>query len=290
MAGQHNPPGFGAALLKELGIPATKSRLMFLDVWFANEGNNGPPGANGVNNPLNVSPGGHVANYATQAEGVKATANVLRQSNFASVLAVLRKPGVSPAAIAATVENSPWASSHYGAHKTSGGWVGGHLVSSFLGPTVHQPGITDAVGLATHYAVHPVSGLQVTGTAAKNAVTKPLDKIAMYILYGAAVLGGGFMMVIALILVGADIGIARGVQKNSAYKLGAGAVGYRKRKQQEEDEAAYRQRSYRTSREGGTTKVRVVALGPNATKTDEKMLAKARNEEAVNAFFNNEPE
>ena len=204
----HDPPGFAQLLLQKLGIQPTQAKVTFLNWWFDNEGNNGPPGNNGVNNPLNVSPGGSVANYNSPDEGATATAAVLQQSNFSQILAAFQNPNATGAQLAAAVETSPWASSHYGAYDSQGNYVGGHLIQPYL-PANRSPGtLASILGQVGHYTVHPVAGLQATASAGEKAALSGLSDTAKYVLYGVAMLGGALILITGFILIGADIGLA----------------------------------------------------------------------------------
>lgn len=274
-------------VLRGLKAPVTPTNLAFLSLWQRFEG------ANSYNNPLNTTlstkhvvgtwNSSGVKQYDSPQAGIDATVATLLNTHgvgYEGIVSLLRKGNAHPGQLAAAVENSSWDAGHYGAKRGGNGlYFGGHLSTAVLpGLPTKAPSLGSIAGDVAHYTTHPGAGLEKTGGAAANTVKKPLENalgnVGMYILYGSAIVGGGFMMLVALILVGADIGIAKGVQQNSAYKAGAGVIGYRRQRQEAQAEKEYNSRSYRTSREGGTTKVRVAALGPNATKTDARMLAR----------------
>lgn len=243
----HDPTGFATSLLNAIGATPTKAKVAFINEWMAHEGNNGPAGANGVNNPLNIEQNGSVANFSTPEEGVAATAQFLKGSNYTSVLAQLKKVGSTPLQLAAAVTDSPFDSGHYGATATKSAngqtsYVGGSLVGSFLpsggGSTIVWGDVTKVAGTAAHYAAHPESGLQEDTSAASSAASSSLDKALggtasdaeHYILYGLAVFGGVLLVLVALILIGADIGIEKikstkvaQTGGNAASKLGGGS-------------------------------------------------------------------
>lgn len=244
----HDPPGFAVALLNRLGITPTTSKVNFLNWWFDNEGNNGPPGQNGVNNPLNVSPGGSVANYATMQEGVNATASVLEQSNFSTILNVFKNPNATGAQLAAAVETSPWASSHYGGYNANGDYVGGDLIKPYLPAITSSGGLSGILGQIGHNIAHPGSGLQTTVGAAEGVVTGPIkstgETIGMYLLYGVAFVAAVIVILTGIILIGADLGIGL-LGRTRAAKAGNAVTRKipvrRKPAQEDETVTAYRQ-------------------------------------------------
>lgn len=285
-------------VLKGLNAPVTTTNLNFLSLWQRFEG------ANNYNNPLNTTlntknvvgtwNSSGVKQYNSPQAGIDATVQTLKSSYYTGIVSLLRKGNAAPGQLAAAVENSPWDGGHYGATKgTLGGrtvYSGGRLSQATLGglPKGSGGGFLGGVpGDVAHYATHPISGLGVTGKATERIVTKPLDKIGMYVLYGGAIAGGGLLMLTGFVLVAADIGLHKGAQAQANKVAGVPGVGRTvsairsrtpKAKARARDEAAYKNRSYRVSREGtgSTRKVRVSALGPNATKTDRKMLGKTR--------------
>lgn len=248
----HAPPGWETALLKQIGAPATQANLAFLQAWGANEGNNGPAGANGTYNPLNVSPGGSVANYSSAAEGIKATADTLNSGYYASVVSLLKSGKANAVQIAQAVTNSPWAGGHYSASSTTVTdpttgikhivYVGGRLVNSVLegrGAGQALPGANGqftpaqikamqksgvitgsisssgkATGSATSGATQAKDAAVTVGTGAvdatKKAVTGEGSTLAkQYVLPTLVIIAGVGLVIIALVLIGADIGLEK---------------------------------------------------------------------------------
>lgn len=102
---------FATALLTELGLPVSKTNVLFLHIWMQAEG--GSQAAD-RNNPLNThmdAPGATTnpngtKNYPTLEMGVWATAQTLRLPAYAPILSALRVSDMHTAANA--VVHSPW--------------------------------------------------------------------------------------------------------------------------------------------------------------------------------------
>lgn len=209
--------------LSDLGAPASKTNLFFLDLWARFEG-----GIN-HNNPLNTSlrtqhstgtwNSSGVQNYDTLANGAHAAASTLLNTPnpfYASIISAFRG-NASPATLAARVTASPWDAGHYGAKQDAKGhYIGGNLWNAVV-PAIHKPGVGTAIGDVWTYIQHPGRGVQHTATAAE----KPVKDTLHYILYGLAIAGGGAMMIVGLILIAADLGLS----KRSVGITGPGGIG-----------------------------------------------------------------
>jgi hypothetical protein len=96
---------FITAVLQGVGARATTSTVQAMNEWIAAEGG-------GNNNPLNVSPNGQLASYATEQEGIDATIAALNQSNMAAIKGAL-VADQNPEQIKTMVIQSPWSQDHY---------------------------------------------------------------------------------------------------------------------------------------------------------------------------------
>lgn len=252
----HDIPGFSAALIKSLGGTPTNAKIAFLNLWVSHEGNNSG-GANGVNNPLNIFVNGKPGNFATQQQGVQATANFLKGSYYNNVTALLKAPKSTGLQLAQAVENSPWdggfskTSGHYGAtyNPSTGTYSGGSLSKAFAsgkaiittnsdgsitfhnpdGTTVigrsSGPSIQDTVtGAASSAASSAVNAAEAPVTAAASSVTSALGTAGSDVLYALAVAGGGVLMIVGFILIGADIGLEK-FGKTKPAQIGGAVVG-----------------------------------------------------------------
>lgn len=237
MPAAHNPTGFAQSVLRGLGVQPTRAKVDFLNWWFANEGNNSG-GSNGQNNPLNIQGSNPTPyNYSTPAEGVAATVATIKaynrpvsQGGLGNIYNVLRVPQATGAQLAAAVETSKWASSHYGAYNAQGKYVGGHLLSRYLPSIPKGPGFMTAVGLAGHFATHPGAGVQTDVQAAKaplnsteQAIGSAVNTAGKDLLYGLAIAGGGALCIVGLVLIGADIGLEK-LSNTKAARLGGRAA------------------------------------------------------------------
>lgn len=110
---------FAASVCAALGVPASTDNVDALLGWFLGE--QPPNGPNAAFNPLNIQEGdvGYgtsgtgQTNYGTYDQGVNATARVISQGNMSGILAAFRS-GATCYDILVAVEQSPWASGHYG--------------------------------------------------------------------------------------------------------------------------------------------------------------------------------
>lgn len=252
----HTPPGFAQAVLKGLGTQPTKAKVDFLNWWFANEGNNSG-GSNGINNPLNIQGANPVPyNYATMQQGVAATVATIKsynkpvsQGGLGNIYNVITNPKATGAQIAAAVETSKWASSHYGAYDANGHYVGGHLLSRYLPSAPKSPGFWTVVGEVGHFTAHPGAGVQTDVKAAKaplnsteQAIGGAVNTVTKDFLYGLAIAGGGALCIVGLILIGADIGLEK-LGKTKPARIGGraadafGPAGRKRRATARENEA-----------------------------------------------------
>lgn len=111
------PKTFAEAVLSSLGLPQTSSNVQALVAWQKKEGGNWQNGARF--NPLNttlrlpgstVMSGGNsagVQSYTSWDQGVQATAETLRMSNYSGIRQVLAQSG-GCSALSQAVANSPW--------------------------------------------------------------------------------------------------------------------------------------------------------------------------------------
>lgn len=111
------PKTFAEAVLSSLGLPQTSSNVQALVAWQKKEGGNWQNGAR--YNPLNttlrlpgstVMSGGSsagVQSYTSWDQGVQATAETLRMSNYSGIRQVLAQSG-GCSALSQAVANSPW--------------------------------------------------------------------------------------------------------------------------------------------------------------------------------------
>lgn len=266
----HSITQFADAVLAGLGAPITQGNRAVIYAWANAEG------GTAENNPLNTTlpaPGTTdynsigVKNYGSFDQGVTATVNTLKGSAYSGIVSDLRKGNVDPYTIVT---------------RNAGGfttWVSGrsspinqqyinNIASGVGGPPPKSVSILDVgANLKTGY-----------GDIA-HTVAKPFESAYKDVLFAAAIGGGILIMLTGIVLIGADLGIAVLGRKRTTVVVNnvAGRTIYRKRTQ---DEKRYLNRNYRTSRESSSAapKVRAVAVGPNATKRDEKMVAKTKEE------------
>lgn len=118
------PKTFAEAVLSSLGLPQTSSNVQALVAWQKKEGGNWQNGAR--YNPLNttlrlpgstVMSGGNsagVQSYTSWDQGVQATAETLRMSNYTAIRQVLAQSG-GCSALSQAVANSPWGTGSFAA-------------------------------------------------------------------------------------------------------------------------------------------------------------------------------
>lgn len=111
---------FAQSLLTELGAPVTDDNINALLGWFAGE--QPPDNPNAAFNPLNIqagdfphdgTSGSGQYNFLSYDDGVRQTAAFLRQSYYTGIVGALMA-GQSCYEVLSAVQDSPWASSHYG--------------------------------------------------------------------------------------------------------------------------------------------------------------------------------
>jgi len=223
---------FAADVLAQLGIPDNGVNDAVLIAWMAAE-SSGPE--SGQFNPLNIShdppgapkpssigiPGApYVRNYATWNDGVTATAQALRESNYRGILAALGTANAQ--AISAAIVQSPWAGGHYGGNPmhiydlwkstdTAGvniaGVPAGKAVPGGGGAPVYG-GDPGAVQPGTHSPVDAIGGaLNALGTMA-GVVTHLGAKLADPHFWARLILGAMAVVAIAYgaYLIADDIG------------------------------------------------------------------------------------
>lgn len=212
----HSIPGFAQSLVKQLGYIPTTANVGVINEWLAQEGNNGPAGNNGVNNPLNIEANGKVANYASPQAGIQATAAFLQGSNYSGIRAVLSDPKATVQQIAGSIVSSKWAPGHYAG--TNLAVIAGSQTSGSLG-AFSSPG-----EFASSVANAPSEAASSVGTTAANALG--VSGIGSDILYGMAIFGGALLVIVGIILIAADIGLGKALGNNPAVKVGKKATNY----------------------------------------------------------------
>ena len=231
------------AVLAGIGAPATKTNLLFLDLWRRIEG--GP-----ADNPLNTSWNSRnvtgivnssgVKRYDSVQSGINATVATLKLPYYRKVVQLFKSGKASAPQLAEAVSSSPWDAGHYGAKKTpSGVYIGGNLVNLTLGPAIHKPGLGSFLGDVGHYTIHPGAGVDKTASAAASALDKPLK----YILYGGAILGGFLLVITAFVLIA--IGLTKGGGVKTVALGGMKLARLPKARHARRDEAHYRSRTYK---------------------------------------------
>lgn len=125
-------PAWITAVLTGLGAPVNANTVAAMEAWSAAEG-----GSN--NNWLNVSPGGKLASYGTQAQGVAATVATLRQSNMAAIRNSLVQ-GLSPDQTKGAIIASPWSENHYAG--TTFGGSSNAVLTADMTPGASNGGVT----------------------------------------------------------------------------------------------------------------------------------------------------
>lgn len=136
------------AILKGIGAPVNANTQAAMQEWFAAEG-----GSN--NNWLNVSPGGQVAAYKTQAQGVAATVATINQSNMSSIKQAFATN--SPASgIKSAIITSPWSAAHY-----AGTDYGGGTTNATLADDVTTNPTSDGVTAGPTKLAAPQAGVDI---------------------------------------------------------------------------------------------------------------------------------
>lgn len=110
---------FAQSLCGALGVAASADNVNALLGWFLGE--QPPNSPNAAFNPLNIQEGdvgygesgSGQTNYGSFDQGVAATARVISQGNMAAIRDAMAS-GASCTDILTAVEQSPWASGHYG--------------------------------------------------------------------------------------------------------------------------------------------------------------------------------
>lgn len=195
--------------------------------------------------PLSGNPDG-VQNYQSFQDGVAATVKTLLNGRYNGIISDYRKGNVAPKDI---VNNN---AAEFDVWGTGAGNVLadlGKANSSIGSNTTTIPEVQGAV------------------SEAEGAVTGGLSDIGKYVAYGAAFLGGSLLILLGIVLIGADIGLAvfaRTKTANTGQKV-VGTFGERKEQKQ--------QREYRAR-----TSERAEAIGESKRRTQahRETLAKAR--------------
>lgn len=103
--------GWRFKLLQQMGAPATKANLRFLDAWQRAEG------GNAAYNPLNTTqqaPGASaynsvgVRNYGSPEQGLQATVETLNNGRYGAIVNLLRSGRATAGQLGQAVEASPW--------------------------------------------------------------------------------------------------------------------------------------------------------------------------------------
>ena len=103
--------GWQGALLKQLGAPATRANLKFLNAWAQAEGGsasynpfNTTQGASGASDYNSVG----VKNYGSPGQGIHATAQTLLNGRYNPIVSGLRSGHATATQLATEVAHSPW--------------------------------------------------------------------------------------------------------------------------------------------------------------------------------------
>lgn len=252
MAATKNPPNptitnFADDVLNGIGAPITTQNRNLIYLWARAENtkaNFNPlattqPAPNATD--FNSS---HVKNYATYSDGVTATITTLKNGRYNGIVSDLQKGNVDPYDV---VNNN---ASEFDTWGTTAS-----LIASLIGKPIQKVSITQ-VGANLGQGAHDIKA------GAENLVKDPV----MLALYGLALAAGVVIMLTGFVLIGADIGIAvlgrSRVAKGGTIIVNNVVPAQRRKK---EAEAAYRNRNYRTSREGISKKDSVRVVKP---KTD----------------------
>lgn len=255
---------FTSQVLGKIGAPDTfYNKALFL-AWYNKES------TTATNNPLATTlpyggagtfNGVGVKNYASFQDGVNATAQTLLGGNYSGIVNDLRKGNVDPVKVVSqnAEEFNTWGGSvgPDGTHAT--GSYAPSLASDLKSEgdqTIFQS-VTGGIS----------SGISSAVSAGESGITGGLSDIGKYVAYGAAFLGGSLLILLGIVLIGADIGLAvfaRTKTANTGQKV-VGAFGERKEQKQ--------QREYRAR-----TSERAEAIGESKRRTQahRETLAKAR--------------
>lgn len=218
---------FFSDVLGGIGAPATEENITFLYAQALAENGaikNGYNQGNGaVNNPLDTTqpwpndsnfnsfgPNGeyHVRNYATYSDGVNATVKTML-GGYPGIVADLQN-GSKNAEDIVNDNGSELGTWGTGAQATYN-QIGLARSGINLGVSPGRGGGVDVVG-GVKTAVSTVTGApgKIAGTV-ESDVTKGLSTAGMYILYGMIALGGVAVLLVGLILIGVDVGVAGAV-------------------------------------------------------------------------------
>lgn len=276
------PPNFASSkdfdrwagdVLGGIGAPNTNYNKTLLLAWSQGEN------TNAKNNPLattqywngatafnTLQGGGHVYNYSNYQDGVSATVTTLTNGYYPGIVNDLRKGTVLPQDI---VDQN---AAEFGTWGTGANLVSGRLA---------------AIGASATHAGSVVGTAEGVGKAVTDPVTKAVgttaNTVGHYIIYGLAAAGGVALLIVALALIGADIGLSvfarTKVAKSAQGTIGA-VGGYRQQKQRA---AVARQKQATTSARAGELHQRRIEREDRRKKLDNARVrqerAKARKEE-----------
>jgi hypothetical protein len=123
---------------------------------------------------------------------------------------ILRTVGMSPAAQISAIQNSGWASSHYpslpsiyaGIVGSGGGGLGSAITNPIKGAVGAGESAASAVGGAVSGAASALNPENIV-----KGIAGAIDRGVMIFVYSLAIIGGGALLLLGLLMVGAELGI-----------------------------------------------------------------------------------
>lgn len=242
---------FASGILGGIGAPDSPSNHSFIIAWMGGEN------TNARNNPLATTQPAQgtsdfnsigVKNYPSPQVGLTATVQTLLNGYYNGIVSDLRKGNVAPQSI---INNN---ASELGTWGTGAGLVSTRftqLQAGQISSASVAPGLTGAPsggGGGGGFLGGVVSGAESAAGGVAGAVTNPigtaggllgdlgggissalgLDKIGKDIMYAVAILGGGAVMLLGILLVGADLGLSVLASRNPLVAGTKKAVGQRR--------------------------------------------------------------
>jgi len=244
---------FASGILGGIGAPDSPSNHQFMIAWMGGES------TTAANNPLaTTQPAAGtsdfnsvgVKNYPNPQTGLKATVQTLVNGYYNGIVSDLRKGNVPPQQI---IDNNASELGTWGTGATlvsarlsqlNSGTLTSASVAPGLGPINFSGGggiiggITSAPGDIAGAAGSVASGVgsaitnpgglisgAASGIGSAISGALGLDKIGKDIMYAVAILGGGAIMLLGILLVGADLGLSVIASRNPVVKAATKRVG-----------------------------------------------------------------
>lgn len=210
-------------VLDGIGAPKTQGNLLLVLAWMQGENTNAKFNPLATTQPaqgatvFNTLPhGGHVWNYPDYSTGVSATITTLLNGRYNGIVNDLRAGTVPPGKI---LSNNPDQFATWGTGASLIGQILRENGSTLAGNSTAPVGTTTTASPSSsgggssflenvgkfvlEAPINPISA-----ASGLFGFTNPLDTIGKKIVYASAIAGGGLTILVGLILVGVDLGIA----------------------------------------------------------------------------------